>query len=275
MGEEWTKDNFQKLSLVVMQAAASKSYLQGLGDFVDLLSGEPGKHERIIAGLMNNTIPLGGLRNDIGKLFNPHMKELNKGWSDTFRNRNLIFEYGPGEDLPTKYDMLNGKPIRDYDFATRMWNMFIPVPLNLDQGPGRKLLFDSGYDLRLSTYYGPDGTDLSDSPELRSTFQKYIGAQNLELKLNKLAKDPRIQASIKEMNRDLRSGNRHLDPMKAYHHNKVIRSLFRKARLKAWAQMKQNSEVQRLIEEDNQRKAQTNRKLKKTQQYESVLSLSK
>jgi hypothetical protein len=171
--------------------------------------------------------------------------------------------------------MLNGKPIRDYDFATRMWNMFIPVPLNLDQGPGRKLLFDSGYDLRLSTYYGPDGTDLSDSPELRSTFQKYIGAQNLELKLNKLAKDPRIQASIKEMNRDLRSGNRHLDPMKAYHHNKVIRSLFRKARLKAWAQMKQNSEVQRLIEEDNQRKAQTNRKLKKTQQYESVLSLSK
>ena len=275
MGEEWTKDNFQKLSLVVMQAAASKSYLQGLGDFVDLLSGEPGKHQRIIAGLMNNTIPLGGLRNDIGKLFNPHMKELNKGWSDTFRNRNLIFEYGPGEDLPTKYDMLNGKPIRDYDFATRMWNTFIPVPLNLDQGPGRKLLFDSGYDLRLSTYYGPDGTDLSDSPELRSTFQKYIGAQNLELKLNKLAKDPRIQASIKEMNRDLRSGNRHLDPMKAYHHNKVIRSLFRKARLKAWAQMKQNSEVLRLIEEDNQRKAQTNRKLKKTQQYESVLSLNK
>ena len=258
-----------------MQAAASKSYLQGLGDFVDLLSGEPGKHQRIIAGLMNNTIPLGGLRNDIGKLFNPHMKELNKGWSDTFRNRNLIFEYGPGADLPTKYDMLNGKPIRDYDFATRMWNTFIPVPLNLDQGPGRKLLFDSGYDLRLSTYYGPDGTDLSDSPELRSTFQKYIGAQNLELKLNKLAKDPRIQASIKEMNRDLRSGNRHLDPMKAYHHNKVIRSLFHKARLKAWAQMKQNSEVQRLIEEDNQRKAQTNRKLKKTQQYESVLSLNK
>ena len=274
MGEEWTKDQFQKLSLVIMQAAASKSYLQGLGDFVDLLSGETGKHEKIIAGLMNNTVPLGGLRNDIGKLFNPHMKELNKNWQDTFRNRNLIFEYGPGEDLPTKYDLLNGQPIRDHNFPTRMWNMFIPIPLNLDQGPGRKLLFDSGYDLRLSTYYGPDGTDLTDSPLLRSQFQKYIGMQNLEAKLNKLARDPRVINSLKEMEFDLRTGNRDLDPMKAYHHNKLIRALFRKARLKAWAQMKNDSEVQRLIAEENARKALQKRKLKKTQDFYGVLQMT-
>ncbi len=273
MGEEWTQDQFQKLSLVIMEAITSKSYLQGLQQFVDLLSGEPGQHEKIIGGLMNNTMPLAGLRNDIGKLFNPHMKELNKSWTDSIRNRNLLFEYGPGSDLPTKYDMLNGQPIRDHDFVTRMWNMFIPVSLNLDQGPGRKLLFDSGYDLRMSTYYGADGTDLSNSPALRSEFQRLIGKQNLELKLNKLARDPRVQESIKTMNADLNSGRRELDPMKSYLHNKLIRRLFDKARKKAWAEMMQNSEVQRLIDEENQLKALQNRRLKQTREVESVLQL--
>ena len=273
MGEEWTKDNFQKLSLVLMQAATSKSYLQGMGDFVDLLSGEPGKQEKILAGLMNNTMPLGGLRNDIGKLFNPYMKELNNGWQDTFRNRNQLFEYGPGQDLAIKYDLLNGRPIRDHDFPTRMWNMFIPVPLNLDQGPGRKLLFDSGYDLRLSTYYGPDGTDLTESPELRSLYQEYIGQQNIEAKLNKLSKDPRIQLSLQMMYHDMRNGNRDEDPMKAYHHNKVIRKLFARAKNIAWAKMRRDSEVQRLIEEDDKRKARTKRQLKKSQDFYGVLQM--
>ena len=138
-----------------------------------------------------------------------------------------------------------------------------------DQGPGRKLLFDSGYDLRTSTYYGPDGTDLTESPRLRSEFQRYIGMQNLELQLNKLAKDPRVIASIKQMNYDLNNGLRQLDPMKSYLHNKLIRRMFQKAKMKAWAQMKQNSEVIRLIEEDRRLKAQQKRKLKET----SVLQL--
>ena len=273
MGEEWTQDQFQKLSLVIMEAVTSKSYLQGLQQFVDLLSGEPGQHEKIIGGLMNNSMPLAGLRNEIGKLFNPHMKELNKSWTDSIRNRNLLFEYGPGANLPTKYDMLNGQPVRDYDFMTRMWNMFIPVSLNLDQGPGRKLLLDSGYDLRMSTYYGADGTDLSNSPQLRSEFQRLIGKQNLELKLNKLARDPRVQESIRAMNYDLNSGRRELDPMKSYLHNKLIRRLFDKARKKAWAEMMQNSEVQRLIEQENELKALQNRRLKQTREAESVLQL--
>ena len=64
-----------------MQAVKSNPRLQGMGDIVDLLSGAPGKQEKILAGLMNNTMPLpSGLRNDLGKLFNPYMKELNNGW---------------------------------------------------------------------------------------------------------------------------------------------------------------------------------------------------
>ncbi len=266
MGEEWTENQFQKLSLVVAQAAVSKSYLQGLQQMVDLFAGRPGQQNRVIAGLLNNTVPLAGLRNEIGKLFNPHMKELGSGINNAVRNRNLLTEGIAGSPLPTKYDMLNGKPIRDHDFVTRMWNMFIPIPLNLDQGPGRKLLFESGYDLRMSTYYGPDGTDLTDQPELRSQYQQRIGNQNLELQLNKLADDPKIQASIAEMQRDLRTGNRDREPMKAYYHNKKIQQLFNQARRIAWAEMMQLGEVKRLMDEERLKKIENQRSLRETAQ---------
>tara|TARA_R100001530_G_scaffold28100_2_gene22311 strand:+ start:1081 stop:4866 length:3786 start_codon:yes stop_codon:yes gene_type:complete len=275
MGEEWTKDQFQKYALVLAQSAASKSYLQGVQQFVDLFAGRPGQQNRIIAGLMNNTIPLAGLRNDLGKLFSPHTKELGSSIGDSIRNRNQLTENLTGDPLPIKYDMLNGTPVKEYDFMTRMWNMFSPIPLNLDQGPGRKLLFDSGYDLRTSTYYGPDGTDLTESPELRSLFQQFIGKENLEVKLNRLAEDPRIQASIAEMQDDIRSGRRNLDPMKSYHHNKKIQAMFNKARTRAWANMMKVRETQSLIERQKDLERDQRLKLKKTQTYEPLLQMSK
>ena len=226
MGDEWTEDQLLKLAMVVGQSAASKSYLTGLQQFVDLFSGQPGQHNRIIASLMNNTLPMSSMRNEIGKLFTPYMRELNTGIVDSIRNRNLISEKLSDEPLPIKYDMLNGQPIKDYDFITRAWNMFSPVQFNLDQGPGRKLLFRSNYDTRLSVYYAPDNTDLSKLPGVRSKFMKAIGDQNLEAELNRLATDPRSQASIRKMEKDRNSGNRDYEPMKAYYHTKVIRKLF-------------------------------------------------
>ena len=273
MGEEWTQDQFQKISMVIAQAATSKSYLTALQSFVDLFSGKPGQQNRMIASLLNNQIPLAGLRNEVGKLFTPHMRELNSGWGDAIRNRNLITEnIAGGAALPIKYDMLNGRPVREYDFVTRMFNAFSPVQLNLDQGPGRKLLFDSGYDLRMSTYYGPDGTDLTDSPHLRSQFQKYIGDQNLELQLNKLAQDPRVIRSMQMMIRDRNSGNRGIDARKAYVHNIMIDRLFKDARRKAWGLMKQDREVQALITRERERKALIN---KRRQETSSLLNMNR
>ena len=275
MGEEWAEQELQKASLVMMQAITSKSYFAGMQQFVDLVAGKPGQQNRIAASILNNTVPLGGLRNEIGKLFTPHMKELGSNIGDSIRNRNLLMEQFASDPLPIKYDMLNGKPLREYDFMTRMWNMFSPISLNLDQGPGRKLLFDSGYDLRMSTYYGPDGTDLSQSPELRSEFQRYIGAENLEVKLNRLAEDPKIQESIAEMQADIKAGRKDLDPGKSYHHNKVIANLFNKARRRAWAKMTQQREVQTLMQEQQDRERRQRLKLKKTQEYQPLLQMSK
>ena len=272
MGPQWAEDHYRKLTVVLMQGLTSKSYIAGLQQFVDLFAGKPGQMGRIIAGLANNQIPMSSLRNELGKLFNPYMKEIGSGIDQSIRNRNQLTEYFAASELPIKYDMLNGKPIRNYDFPTRMFNMFSPFHVNLDNSPGRRLLFDSKYDIRQTTY-GHNGIDFSNSPRVRSIFQKAIGDQNLESKLNQLAKNKRIQLSIQQMNMDLANGRRDKDPMRDYHHNQVIKKLFSDAKKAAFVKIQNDPEVRRLREEKIKRDMDsrkslyetTNRNIKETQ----------
>jgi hypothetical protein len=270
MGEEWTERELQKISLVVAQAISSKSYLAGIQSFVDLFAGRPGQAERIVAALMNNQVPLAGLRNEMSKLFVPHMREIGSGIDQSIRNRNLIMETIAGEALPIKYDMLNGKPIKNYDFFTRAFNAVSPVSLNLSVSPGRQFLFESGYDLRMSTYYAPDSTNLTDEPKIRSMFQKAIGDQNLERQLDKLATDARALASLAEMQKDIRDGNRAKYDARNYWHNGKIDQLFQQARKLAWAQIMNNPEVQEIIDEQKNKKRA---KLLKMRETTDILNL--
>ena len=265
MGEEWTEKELQKISLVIAQAVSSKSYLAGIQQLVDLAAGRPGQAERIVASITNNTVPLAGLRNEMGKLMNPHMKEINSGVFQSWRNRNLLSEYLPGDDLPYKYDMLNGQPIKQHDFMTRAFNMISPVSLNLHTGPGRQLLFNSGYDLRISTFYAPDGTNLTDDPRIRSEFQKAIGQFNIELQLDELAQDPKIQQSIALMQADIRAGKRGEYNARDYYHNIVIDRLFKKVRKYAWDSIKNQKEIYALRME--QQGKDTLQAMKKAQSY--------
>ena len=254
MGEEWTENQLGKISLVVAQAITSKSYLAGIQSFVDLFAARPGQGPRIVASLANNTVPLAGLRNELGRLFTPYMREINSGVVQSIRNRNLLTEKLAGSSqLPLKYDILNGKPMKDWDFLTRAYNAVSPVTLNLEQSEGRQLLFNSGYDLRTSTYYAPDGTKLTDNPEVRSLFQKAIGDQNLERALDKLAKDKKILASLQEMRTDIKSGRRGDFDVKDYYHNRMIERLFYTARRKAWSQISQQESVQKVILEQREK----------------------
>ena len=273
MGEEWTETELQKISLVIAQAVTSKSYLAGIQSFVDLFGGRPGQFDRIIAGLGNNVIPMSGLRNELGKLFTPYMREIGSGIDQSVRNRNLMTEQVPGvKQLPIKYDMLNGKPIKDWDFLTRAFNAGSPISLNLDQSVGRNFLFDSGYDLRMSTYYAPDSTNLTDAPRVRSKFQEAIGLQNLERELDKLAVNPKIIASMEKMYSDIKAGLRDQYDARDYYHNIMIDRLFQQARRRAWAQMRENPEALALMEDSRQKRV---RKLTKKQETRNILNIYK
>ena len=266
MGEEWTENELGKISLVVAQAVTSKSYLAGIQQFVDLFGGRPGQFNRIIASLGNNQLPLSGLRNELSRLFTPYMREIASGIDQSVRNRNLLLENftSPENRLPIKYDMLNGKPLKDWDFMTRAFNAISPVSLSLDQSPGRNFLFDSGYDLRQSTYYAPDGTNLTKLPKIRSQFQRAIGVQNLERELDKMAVDPKIIASMEKMYADIKSGRRSQYDARDYYHNIKIKRLFDRARRAAWAQISSEYAIADVIREQRIQKYNQQRKQTET-----------
>jgi hypothetical protein len=252
MGPEWAELNFAKISLILGQAVVSKSYLSGLSSLMDVVAGDPAGAGRILANLGNNAIPLAGIRNELGKLFTPYTRELNASIMESFRNRNLAFEHLTDDPLPIKYDILNGKPIRDHDFPTRMFNMISPVQFNFDDSPGRQLLFASGYDVRTSVYTSPTGVNLSKNAKVRSLYQRAIGNQNLEKTLDELSQRRDVRESLARMNADLDAGRRMIDPMKAYLHNDLIRIAFDKAKKKAWAEIQSYPEVQRAVAEKTQ-----------------------
>ena len=276
MGEEWTENQFQKMSLIVAQGFTSKSYLAGMQQFVELFSGRPGQFNRIVASLLNNQIPLSGIRNEFGKLITPYTRELGSGIEDAIRNRNLSFEKFPGEDLPIKYDLLNGKPIKEWDPLTRMWNAVSPISFNLDYTEGRNFLFRSGYDLRMSTYYspGPNSINLTDSPMIRSKYQKAIGDLNLEKELTKLSRQKKIIESILEMEKDIRDGNRGKYEAKDYYHNKMIGKIFTRARQQAWLNIKGGELVQELSSEQLGKKLKRKQKTSQTS-FDEVLTIYK
>ncbi len=247
MGPKWAEQRFQLIATALGKGITSKTYLQGLSQLMDLVSGEGGgyKLNRTAANLVNNQLPLASMRNEMAKFLNPAMRELGSSFWDHIANRNPIVK----GTLPIKYDMLNGKPINNQNFFQRAFNAVSPIQLAFDKGPGRDLLFNSGYDLRLFAYSAPDGTNLRKHPGLRSLLQNEIGKFNLEEDLNQLALRSDVQASMAQMERDKKLGNFSLDPMKAYRHNILIKALFDRAIDRAWARLRDNPQVIRLKEE--------------------------
>ena len=267
MGPQFSEERLQLIVAALGKSVTSKTYLQGVGQLFDLLGGQSGYNgSRLIANLANNQLPLAAMRNDIGKVLNPQMRELGSNFFSHVANRNPILKGA----LPVKYDMLNGKPLRSYNFFTNAFNAVSPVQLNMDKGPGRSFLFQSGYDLRLFAYTAPDGTSLASHPQVRSKFQEAIGKYNLEAELNKLAGRYDIQLSMQQMQSDKLSGDFERNPMKAYRHNKILAALFRRVAKRAWADLRNNSEVKALIE-DRKRLIKKNRtSLRDTQNLMSI-----
>ena len=251
MGQEWTEDKFLKIGLAVAGSATSKSYLAGISDLVDLVSMEPGKGNRILANFINNSVPLAGLRNDFGRIVTPYMRELNSGIGDSIRNRNLFAEQIAGEPLGIKYDILNGKPLKDWNFAQRLVNSVLPFNFSIDEmTPGRRLFLDSNFDSRVSIM-SAGGYDLGDSAQVRSLYMKALGEQNLEAKLNELAARKDVQSSMQDMERDRLNNREGRDPMIAYMHNTKIGQIFSEAKSRAWASIQSEPLVEQLVAEQD------------------------
>ena len=242
MGDEWVGNNFSKAAYLLSANVTNKSFLAGLLQLQDLLTSQGRDAPRVAGNFINNQIPLGGLRNEIGKLLSPGMRELETGFWQTVGSRNLWADaLIPGEQMPYKYDILNGERIRDWDPVTRLVNGVLPFNINVGTNETREMLFRSGVKLKQTFNTGPDGEPLEHHPDLKSRFQFFMGQQNLEAQLSKVLSNPQIKGSILKMEKD-RDGGRTYDAIDSFH-GPIIREIFYTAKKNAWKMLLQDPKL--------------------------------
>ena len=233
MGEQWASNEFGKLSYLISANVTNKSFLAGLLQLQDLLTSQGADWQRVSANFVNNQIPLGSLRNEIGKLFSPGMRELETGFWQSITNRNLwvdlVNEKGV---LPYKYDVLNGDRINSEIPLQRFMEGILPIDINTRTNRTRELLFRSGVKLKQTFNTGPQGQDLEGHPDLKSKFQFYMGQQNIEAQLTN-AFTPEIITSIENMERHRQAG-RTYDVTSGTLHGQLIRRIFKNNKVVAW-----------------------------------------
>lgn len=235
MGDKWTEQKLGQLGFILGMNVVNKSFLAGLNQLNEFLQFKGTKPAGAIANIMNNTIPWGGMRNEIGKLLSPGMRELDNGILDSLRNRNLYAELSAGPDgrLPYRYDILNGSKLNDYNFVTRAFNAFSPIQVNLGSTPTRDLFFRSGIDAKTTFNTGPNNEELT--PVMKSRYQYFIGQQNLEARLEAEFKNPQMIQSILDMEADRAAGRPY--SVDETLHGARIKSIIDDAKRKAWTQL--------------------------------------
>ena len=283
MGSEWSEKRLQAAAFVIGRGLTGKTYMSGLDQMLQVAQMKPGSLDKAGANILNNSIPLAGMRNEFGKWVNPHMKELNSDMWTSIRNRNQTSEFLAGDQLPIKYDMLNGRPIKNWNIIGRSFNAVSPVALDIrSKSPGRKLLLDSNYDLK-STVYSYGGYSFVKSPKVRSEFQREIGSvpievgfkkfKNVEEALNHLATRDDVKESMAKMQADGKNpANWDVDPNN-YPHNTLIDNIMNQARAKAYARLNQpNHPGNAALEEVKADKDGLDSKTRKTR--EDIINLS-
>lgn len=250
MGEQFTEDRLGQLQYLLAANVTNKTFLAGLMQLGDLMSGKGQSPGAVAANLVNNQIPLSSLRNEIGKAFNPGMRELEGSFQEQIRNRNLWAEFMVGEDgrLPYRYDIFTGEPLSDWDPMTNMINRLLPFRISKVGSQAREMIFRSGVNLHQTFTTSPDGHSLKEYPEVISRFQYLISQQNLEDSFTKLFKDPEILNSILQMEKDHSNGIT-LSPNNTPH-GTAIQRILNNAKLNAWAQLQaEDATVDRIAEE--------------------------
>ena len=274
MGDEWAEQGLTGAAFLVGGSAVNKSFLAGLNMLIEATQGGI-SGERVLANIVNNQLPLSSLRNELGKIINPGMKELNGSFWESINNRNLYLD---PSDLPEKYDILTGEPIRGWHPLTRAFNAISPIQFNMDDRPGLNFLTNSNYDMVASTYSIPSafgGGTLQDFPQARSLIQRYMGEQNLEEKLVELSQRESVKQSMAEMERDRQTPDgKKTDPM-SYHHNILIKSLMESARNKAWARAMSDPAVKEAIIAEKESKMRDVTNTRETSAIQEILTIHK
>jgi hypothetical protein len=190
LGEAGTENFFRKAGYLIGMNVSNKSFLAGLQPLTDILAFDGARSQVWAANLTNNFIPWSGARNEIANVFNPGLREVERDFWSTIKNRNPIAR----GSLPLQYDPLDGSIVRDYDFPTRMWNSISPIGISGKDTPTRRQLRDSGFDLATTFRTDSYGNQLTDVQ--RSKMAQLMGQYKIEEQLRELFDKPQIKKEL-------------------------------------------------------------------------------
>jgi hypothetical protein len=193
LGESATQNWWTKLGHLIAMNVSNKSFLAGLGPLNEVLSLNPAQSAVWLANIANNQLPWAGARNEIANVLNPGMRELDKDFRkglQTIANRNPIIK----DELPLKYDILDGSVVREFDPMVRVFNAISPLQINFLDNPTRRMLRESGFDIVKTLNTDSQGNRLD--AKTRSRYQNLIGKQNIESQLTTLFKNPAIRKEM-------------------------------------------------------------------------------
>tara|TARA_R100000664_G_scaffold33366_1_gene50297 strand:+ start:3649 stop:7626 length:3978 start_codon:yes stop_codon:yes gene_type:complete len=106
------EDLFNKLTFVLGSAITNRSTLSQLEPMFDVMQGNGAAASRWASSFLNTLVPLGGLRNELGKILYPQLRQIRSELTSQLRNRNAWLDaFDPDRALPDLVDPIDGKRI--------------------------------------------------------------------------------------------------------------------------------------------------------------------
>ena len=160
-----------KMGYILSANLTNKSFTAGLEPLNDVLAGNPAALSRWGASFGSGLVPFSGARNELGRLLEPQLKEVDQDFFQLLANRNV----GAKSGLPDVYDWVDGGKVGEVKgFWQRGWNTFSPWFKQGDAiSPEKQFLIDIEFDGR--PQLRTNGQGIEYTPEERSEITEYIG----------------------------------------------------------------------------------------------------
>ena len=183
------EDLYKKLMFLLGSAVTNRSVLSQLEPLHDVLQGNGAAAMRFATSFGNNMVPLGSLRNEIGKVLYPGLRQLRGEFHELLRNRNAFLDAAdPSRALPPLVDPIDGKPIGyQENWFIRMFNMG-PIKVHDRPSKERQFLIDIEFNSSPTMNLSQNGVPL-EAHEI-SAINSKIGEQGIyQQKIREIQKD--------------------------------------------------------------------------------------
>ena len=134
------EDLYNKLMFLLGSTLTNRSILSQLEPLHDVLQGNGAAAARFATSFGNILVPLGSLRNELGKLLYPGLRQIRSEFGELLRNRNAWLDsVDPSRSLPKVLDPVDGKEVgKEDNWFLRMINI---GPVKVHSKPSKESQF--------------------------------------------------------------------------------------------------------------------------------------